>query len=41
MLWRSSQTGQFYQIVVADSATGNNISFNNLNVDTLATDGII
>ena len=41
LLWRSNQTGTFSQIAVADSIAGNQISFDNIEVDTTATAGII
>ena len=41
LLWRSNQTGQFYQIAVADSITDSSISFDGIEVDTSASAGTI
>ena len=41
LLWRSTQTGQFYQIAVADSITDSSISFDGIEVDTSASAGTI
>lgn len=37
LLWRSGQSGQFYEIATADSATGTAVVFEHISVDTTAT----
>ena len=41
LLWRAGQTGQFYQIATADRALGNLVGFDNININTQASNALI